>query len=138
MLRNFNKHAALLEMSELLLTWSMESDFKRIQKWFIGSFDHDSVLGIPETSFLVLPAQSEDFSVGVYRSRQKKHIRSPTDFYPHLAPHHHTHPQTSKSDIPLARQSSGNSLSVVTIHAKRYQCHFFFQRCPFNARSSPN
>ena len=71
MLSNFNKHAALLEMAEWLLTLSMQSNFKRIQKWFLASFDHDSVLGIPETSFLLLPAQSEDLSVGVYRSRQK-------------------------------------------------------------------
>ena len=100
MLRNFNKHAALLEMSEWLLTWRMESNFKRIQKWFLASFDHDSVLGIPETSFLLLRAQSKDLSVGVYRSRQKKHIRSPTDVYPHPPPPAtttHTHKQVSKA-----------------------------------------
>ena len=144
MLRNFNKHAALLEMSEWLLTWSMQLYFKRIQKWFIGSFDHDSVLGIPETSFLLLPEQSKDLSVGVYRSRQKSMSDLPLTFTPTSPPlpppphHHHTHPQTSKSDILLARQSSGNSLSVVTIHAKSYQCHFFFSVGPFNARSPPN
>ena len=117
----------------------MQSNFKRIQKWFLASFDHDSVLGIPETSFLLLPAQSKDLSVGVYRTRQKSMSDVPLTYgaAPPRSPTTHTQ-QTSKSDIPLARQSTGNSLSVVTIHAKNYQRHFFFNVGPFNERSPPN
>ena len=43
--------------------------------------------------------------------------------------HKHTQPKPfltkNQSNIPLARQSRGISLSVVTIHSKNYQCNFF-------------
>ena len=52
-------------------------------------------------------------------------LPSPSMISPHTHTNTHSTPlfTNKQSDIPLARQSRGISLSVVTIHAKNYQCH---------------